>query len=76
MVRRLALVALSSAFVVASAGHGAAINFGTSFGPEDVPFPSDPLVSLSLFDPSLGTLTKVTLTRPSNTKLLSAVFSP
>ncbi|MCH8004952.1 MAG: choice-of-anchor E domain-containing protein [Planctomycetes bacterium] len=43
------------------------ISFADTFGPAAVPFPSAPLVTLSLFDPALGTLTKVTLTLDANT---------
>ncbi len=43
------------------------ISFTDTFGPATVPFPSAPLATLSLFDPALGTLTKVTLTLVATT---------
>ena len=45
----------------------ATISFADSYGPLAVPFPAAPLATLSLFDPALGTLTKVTLTLDADT---------
>ena len=57
------------AALMASLGtaRGAVVSYDAAFGPIPVPFPSTPLVSLPLFDPSLGTLVKVTLTLDAET---------
>ena len=46
----------------AATSHAATISFNNSFGPVAVPLASTALAPLSLFDPSLGTLTEVKLT--------------
>jgi hypothetical protein len=51
----------------ASAAQAATITFMDTYGPLAVPFPASPLATLPLFDPSLGTLTKVTLTLDADT---------
>lgn len=67
MRKGLALGLLSASLLWAPAVHAATISFFDTFGPTAVPFPATPLASLSLFDPSLGTLTKVTLTLDADT---------
>ncbi len=67
MQRRLALGLLSTSLLCTSTASATTISFADTFGPVAVPFPSAPLVTLSLFDPALGTLTKVTLTLDANT---------
>ena len=51
----------------ASAANAGTISFSDTYGPIGVPSASAPLVSLSQFDPALGTLTKVTLTLDADT---------
>jgi len=69
MASRLALALLLAPLALASAAHGATIQFSDTFGPAALPVSVTPLatVPLSLFDPALGTLTKVTLTLDANT---------
>ena len=62
-----AIALLSVLVVLASPAKSATISFADTFGPAAVPFPADPLATLSLFDPAQGTLTKVTLTLDANT---------
>ena len=65
MQRRIALVLISLAF--GSTATAATIDFSDTFGPTAVPFPASVLATLSQFDDSLGTLTKVTLTLDAET---------
>lgn len=60
-VLTLTLLAFGSAAQAASVSHSA------PYGPTAVPFPATAVASLPLFDPSLGTLTKVTLTLDATT---------
>jgi hypothetical protein len=64
---RLAFVLILASFGSISAAQAATISFNDTYGPTSVPFAAAPLATLSLFDPSLGTLTKVTLTLDANT---------
>jgi hypothetical protein len=67
MTRKLALILLLISFAGASAAQAATISFVDSYGPVAVPFGAADLATLSQFDPSLGTLTKVTLTLDAST---------
>jgi len=51
----------------ATSTHAAVISFVDAYGPTSVPFAATPAATLSLFDPALGTLTKVTLTLDAST---------
>lgn len=66
MLKRLTLGLLSISLFFASSATAATISYDDTFGPTAVPFPAAPLATLSLFDPALGTLTKVTLTLDAN----------
>lgn len=66
MQKRFALGLLSASLLGAAGADAATISFADTFGPAAVPFPAAPLATLSLFDPALGTLTKVTLTLDAN----------
>lgn len=56
-----------------SAAYGVTISFSDAYGPAAVPFPAAALATLSQFDPSLGTLTQVTLTLDADTSA-GAIF--
>jgi hypothetical protein len=60
--RKVALALCVALWVCASSAQAATISFMDSYGPTAVPSGAAPLATLSQFDPSLGTLTKVTLT--------------
>ncbi len=62
MKGRIALALCAVALLGASTARAATIGFVDSYGPVAVPFGAADLATLSQFDPSLGTLTKVTLT--------------
>lgn len=55
------LVAAFSVAVGAAGANASTISFNNAFGPVGVPLALTPLAPLSLFDPSLGTLTQVEL---------------
>ena len=67
MRKGLALGLLLAWVVCTSAATASTISFLDTYGPTAVPFPAAPLATLPLFDPSQGTLTKVTLTLDANT---------
>ena len=62
MKGRFELALCAVALLGASTARAATISFVDTYGPVSVPFPVAALATLSQFDPSLGTLTKVTLT--------------
>jgi|GEM_PF-2732071 len=63
----LSLTLLFALLVVSAPAKAATLNFSDTYGPSPVPFGAAPLATLPLFDPALGTLTKVTLTLDANT---------
>lgn len=67
MLRRIAPGLLSLSLLFATSATAATISYFDTFGSTAVPFPAAPLATLSLFDPALGTLTKVTLTLDAST---------
>ena len=67
MRKGLALGLLSACLVCPSAATAATISFDDTYDPTAVPFPATALATLSLFDPALGTLMKVTLTLDADT---------
>ena len=67
MNRVLPLALLSIVIALGSPAKAAIISFADTYGPINVPFAAAPLATLSLFDPALGTLDKVTLTLDANT---------
>ena len=66
MRRKFTLGLLSALLLCTTGANADTINFEGTYGPLAVPFPASPLATLSLFDPALGTLTKVTLTLDAN----------
>ena len=66
-MKRYACAIAALALLCPSLASAAVISYNGSYGPVSVPFTSTPLVSLSQFDPILGTLTKVTLTLDAET---------
>ena len=74
MRRGFALWLLSVSFLCTSSANAAIISFFDTYDPTAIPFPSTALVSLSQFDPALGTLTQVTLTLDANTSGGSITF--
>ena len=74
MRKGLALGLVSAWVVFTSPATAATISFDDTFGPLAVPFPATALATLSLFDPALGTLTKVTLTLDADTSAGSIAF--
>jgi len=67
MRRGLAVASLLAPLLCAGGVSAATIDYSDTFGPSAVPFPAAPLATLPLFDPALGTLTKVTLTLDAET---------
>lgn len=67
MRRDFALGLILAFFLCTAGAEASTISFADTYGPTAVPFPAAPLATLSLFDPALGTLTKVTLTLDANT---------
>ncbi len=62
MKRNIALALCAALLLCASTAQAATISFNNTFGAVAVPLASTALAPLSLFDPSLGTLTQVELT--------------
>ncbi len=67
MQRGFALGLLSALLLCTTGASAATISFADTYGSTAVPFPAAPLATLSLFNPALGTLTKVTLTLDAST---------
>lgn len=67
MKAMLPLTLTSVLMFFGASADAASISFSDTFGPTAVPFPAAPLATLSQFDPSLGTLTKVTLMLDADT---------
>lgn len=67
MGKRFTLGLLSIFLLCAPAANAGTISFSDTYGPIGIPSLSAPLVTLSQFDPALGTLTKVTLTLDADT---------
>ena len=63
----VALVVFSILLLIGTPASAATVSFSDAYGPVSVPFATAPLATLSQFDPSLGTLTKVTLTLDADT---------
>jgi hypothetical protein len=67
MSKRITLALVAIAWLCGSAAQAATISYDDTYGPTAIPFPATALATLPLFDPSLGTLTKVTLTLDAST---------
>jgi hypothetical protein len=67
-IRKNFPIGLLAAMLLCTSGANAAtISFSDTYGPLGVPFQAAPHATLSLFDPALGVLTKVTLTLDAST---------
>ncbi len=66
-MKRSSLVAFGLALTGAAVSQGAILEYSANYGPTSVPFASTTVANLSLFDPGLGTLTKVTLNLEAET---------